>query len=781
MKKLVCLLSFILIFSCLIACNGSNNTPTVDVVTVNLDLDGGSINGKTSYDAVLWEDVSIPKPTKKGYEFSGWTHNGNFVSLTPWMIEGDSVTIKANWKVRSYEVYFDFNGGVYYEDGVEIVKKTKTITFGDKVEIEEPEKFGYDFAGWYYGNQEVDLSSFNLDVGKVIVKAKWELKKQQVTFNFNGGKESGNPTATQKVIELKHNEQISFPELTKNGYTFGGWAKLDGTPFNSGVWISDNSISELVAVWNPVTVIYEFDLNGGTLDKTGGSILYGTSTAQFINLAPKKDGYEFKSWYVNGVKLGFKFDYLPINGNNKVILTAGYTPKSYILTLDAGEGSFSAGVSKTVSVEFGVKKVIQVPNAPTGKYFAGYKIENTDELISSSLGSVVWGKTYNAKLVATYSSEKCINFINYDGSVEVVNLSDIEYMDETSIPQPKTMVGYSASWELDFYDIVKLTDSAEINAILTPNSYAVIFKNGNRVVGTGNYVYGEEVNLPNGDEIKKDGYDLLGWSLSSTDTLNYMSGTIVWNITRHVELYAVWTNFEYTITYDTSAILVDFNLLDENENFASSVQSVTYQKPYKLFTLSTKNNLISVTWLYNGNPFAVSGNYNVNGNIVLTPKITYNSVKMDINLDLNGGKGSTVASIKLNSQFKTMTPTPIAPTNKTIVAYSYKDQIYFPNDIFKIVDYDGSPIKVIYEDFIYFKINLDVNGGTGDNTAIIEYGKTLGSMNARPIAPSGKKLVGFTYNGVEYSLSYVWDFASYDGGVFKAIYVDDDLDWSPTV
>ncbi len=781
MKKLICLLSFILIFSCLVACNGSEDFSPQGNVNVTLDLDGGEIDGKTSYLVRLWEDFDIPTPRKKGHDFKGWTHNGSFVTFKPWMINEKSVTIKANWQKRSYEVYFDFNGGVLYKDGVEILQKQSTVIFGDKVEIETPQKFGYNFAGWYYGEQKVDLNSFDLDVGKVIVKAKWELKKQTIAFNFNGGKQVGNPSITKKVIDINHEEDIPFPTLEKKGYTFGGWAYKDGSAFNLKVWQYNESVSELFAVWNPIKVVYELDLKGGTLGKTSGEILYGTSAQSIKNLIPEKEGYDFTNWTIDGSKLGFKFNYLPINGNSKVIITAQYTPKTYYLTLDVGEGSFSEGVSTTVPVEFGVKKVIQTPIAPINKYFVGYKIEGTDEYVCSASGNVVWGKTYNAKLIAEYSSEKYVNFINYDGTIYSISLEELRNLEGSDLPQPKTIEGYSASWELGFYDIVDMEEPVEVNAILTPRSCSVLFKNGHRLITTRTFTYGKEVNLPSGDDVVNEGYNLLGWSLSSTDNSDYMSGTVVWKFASRVELFAVWTNFEYKITYDTSSIQTDFNLIDESGSLATSVQTVTYQKPYKLYELSAKNNSISVTWLYNGKPFAISGNYELESDIVLTPKITYNSINVDINLDLNGGIGSTVASVTLNSQFKTMTPAPSPPKNKSIVAYSYKGQIYLPTDIFKITNYDGTPIKVIYEDYIYFRINVDVNGGTGDNFAIIEYGKALGTMNARPVAPNGKKLVGFEYNRKTYSTSYIWDFDSYDGGVFKAIYVDDDLDWSPTV
>jgi uncharacterized repeat protein (TIGR02543 family) len=103
------------------------------------------------------------------------------------MLQDPAVTLIATWKERSYDVHLDFNGGYIVENGEEISRKNASATFGKPTDFPVPSKRGYDFVGWYYGEQEVSTSSWNLDVGTVIIKAVWDYKTYGVTFDFNGG------------------------------------------------------------------------------------------------------------------------------------------------------------------------------------------------------------------------------------------------------------------------------------------------------------------------------------------------------------------------------------------------------------------------------------------------------------------------------------------------------------------------------------------------------------------------------------------------------------------
>ncbi len=784
MKKFLCLIFLILTAGCFVACNNGGGSDKVETSTVTLDLDGGSIEGATTYHATLWEDLILPTPTKEGYDFKGWFYQGGYVSLKPFMIQKEDVTLVATWKERSYDVHLDCNGGFIMEEGGKLFKKNVFATYGKDAEFPIPERDGYQFIGWYYGEDHiVSLEPWRLDVGKVILKAGWTFEKYDVTFKFNGGTlVGGDQTLTEIVKTATYNRTLEFPVMKKAGYNFIGWSFDGEKVLGNNLWVYDIETPVLQAIYEPISVTYVFDAEGGEVDFEGGSANYGSSTEEIKGITAKKSGYTFDCWTVDGTPIGEKFEYLPTANRSVVVLTARYNPQQYTLTLNAGIGELSG--DSEVKVTYGVESSIPNPIPPSGYKFLGWKIKTTGELVSSYNGKIVWKYPNDNDLLARYSSLPSVNFIHVDGSVETITIEELIEFEGTNIPDPKTITGYGAYWELSNEEILSLTENTEVKAKLTPNSYAIAFKNGTKTINEMQsvfYKYGETVTLPGADFVQKSGHTLLGWSTSLEDQTDYYSGTIVWDIPTHTVLYAVWTPTIYKVTYDLSSIKADYTLYDANGNMVSSVQEVTYNREYVLYEFVARDNLISVDWYYNDQNIDESGVWNIKSDVVLTPKITYNNVKVEVNISLNGGMGSTTVKFTLGKSFRYISSVITPPYGKKLVGYSYKDETFAPDDIFLITDYDGSPFKCLYEDVMLFTINLDVNGGTGEDTAVIEYGMQLSTMTPRPIPPSGKKLVGFRYNGNEYAISYVWDFVSYDGGVFKAIYVDDNVDWSPTV
>ena len=785
MKKFLCLIFLILSAVCFVACNrGNDDDLNIDTAIVTLDLDGGLIDGATTYYATLWEDLIIPTPYKEGYEFKGWYYQGGYVSLAPFMIQKEKVTIIATWKERTYDVHLDCNGGyIEDKDGFTVSKKNVSATYSQNVTFPEPQKAGYEFAGWYYGEEQVSLEPWNLDVGNVILKAGWTHRSYDVTFKFNGGTlVGGDQTLIETVVNAKFNRTVEFPVLRKPGYNFVGWAFEGEEVLETNVWSYEIDAPVLHAVFEPIAVNYVFDAIGGKADFEGGNVNYGASTEEIKLVTAQKPGYEFDCWMVDGTPIGENFEYLPTANRSVVVLTARYNPKKFTLTLNAEDGELVG--DKEVLVSFGVESEISMPTPPTGFKFLGWKVKTTGELVSSYNGKIVWNYPYDTELIARYSSLASVNFIHADGGVDTITINELIESGGAAIPIPNEVKGYTSNWELSDEEILALTENTQVRAVTTANSYAIAFKNGLKTINENESVFfkfGESVMLPGEDFVQKSGYTLKGWSTQKDNQVDYFTGTIVWDIPAHTALYAVWAPTAYKITYDLSSIKADYTLFDSNGNMASSVQEVTYSEEYTLHTLVARDNLISVAWLYNGQKIDKNGIWNIKSDATLTPQITYNNVQVEVNLSLNGGIGATTVKFTLGKSFKYINSVPTAPKGKKLIGYSYKGKVYALDDIFLVTDYDGSPFKCLYEDVMTFTINIDLNGGTGETTAVIEYGKKLSTMSPRPTPPSGKKLVGFSYNGTEYALSYVWEFASYDGGVFIAIYADDNVDWSPTV
>ena len=102
----------------------------------------------------------------------------------------------------------------------------------------DPVKEGYDFAGWFNGNNEYD---FDAPVtASLILTAYWTPKKMTVTFDTDGG----NVIAP---VEVDYDTPVAEPAApTKNGYVFAGWT-LNGEAYDFGTPVRGKIT--LKAVW----------------------------------------------------------------------------------------------------------------------------------------------------------------------------------------------------------------------------------------------------------------------------------------------------------------------------------------------------------------------------------------------------------------------------------------------------------------------------------------------------------------------------------------------------
>ncbi len=112
---------------------------------LKFDANGGSCS--TSYYTLNHENSYgiLPTPSRKGFTFTGWytkQNGGSKVSSNTKMAAGN-MTVYAHWKVNTYTVTFDSNGG-------NLKTKTKKVTYGKKYgKLPKPSKPRYTFQGWY--------------------------------------------------------------------------------------------------------------------------------------------------------------------------------------------------------------------------------------------------------------------------------------------------------------------------------------------------------------------------------------------------------------------------------------------------------------------------------------------------------------------------------------------------------------------------------------------------------------------------------------------------------
>ena len=129
-----------------------------NVYKVTFDTNGGQ-NISENY-VVYGEPFILDTPYREGYTFLGWTIGGEFVtdkygkSLAEWSYDEDK-TLTAQWSANSYDLHLNgtvTNYEISWSNAGEI-SGTGTYEYGSAVTICAKPYLGYDFVGWYDGEE----------------------------------------------------------------------------------------------------------------------------------------------------------------------------------------------------------------------------------------------------------------------------------------------------------------------------------------------------------------------------------------------------------------------------------------------------------------------------------------------------------------------------------------------------------------------------------------------------------------------------------------------------
>lgn len=123
--------------------------PVVTFVS-NGGSDVASIEGTASH----YVPTRPADPVKEGSQFSGWFIDEECTQAFDWTSEVTKhITLYAGWDIVLHTVSFDLNGGTGNVSDLRIAEgKTATAP-------EDPVKDGFDFDGWYLGDERFDFSS----------------------------------------------------------------------------------------------------------------------------------------------------------------------------------------------------------------------------------------------------------------------------------------------------------------------------------------------------------------------------------------------------------------------------------------------------------------------------------------------------------------------------------------------------------------------------------------------------------------------------------------------
>lgn len=230
---------------------------TWELATYDLfyNLNGGILESENPTTYTMNDEFILNNPTKNGYNFLGWYVNDVKIEKIEKGSTGN-LTLLAKWELQKHTIEFNSNGGTNVSNQI--------VNHFDKVlEPDHPTRLGYDFLGWFIGEDEYD---FNNEVTTNLeLVAKWQIINYNINYDLNDSiNNSSNPSSY--TVE----DTISLLNPTKKGYIFVGW------------YVNDNKVEQinlgttghlmLVAKWRTYQISEIKEENKGTVVATTGIV-----------------------------------------------------------------------------------------------------------------------------------------------------------------------------------------------------------------------------------------------------------------------------------------------------------------------------------------------------------------------------------------------------------------------------------------------------------------------------------------------------------------------------
>ena len=139
--------------------------PVTYEITYHLD---GGINGDNVETYTVTDEIILEPASKEGYLFAGWYLNADFTGEAVTSLSGLTGNLNLYAKYTAgIAVNYELNGGTNAEGN-------PTVLFDESVELLDPVREGYTFAGWYADAEFTDLVTVLEPTGEPItLYAKW--------------------------------------------------------------------------------------------------------------------------------------------------------------------------------------------------------------------------------------------------------------------------------------------------------------------------------------------------------------------------------------------------------------------------------------------------------------------------------------------------------------------------------------------------------------------------------------------------------------------------------
>ena len=335
---------------------------TVTLSTISFSGNGATSGFVESIQGAIGQSATIPNVgfSRTGYTFTGWntSPDGTGTAYRPnatIQFAAQNITLYAQWKVRSYSVNFDSNGGS--------AVASQSVKYGSKASRPtDPTRAGHTFQGWYTSRDGGARYDFNQTVtGDVTLYAHWSVNSYTLAFDGNGGK------ASESSRTVQYGSQYgSLPTATRTGHTFQGWytAKSGGTKVSPSTTMGAANTT-LYAHWSVNAYTLAFDGNGGKASESSRKVQYGNQYGTLPTAT--RTGYAFQGWYTARSGGSQVSSSTTMEAANTTVY-AHWTVNTYTVSFDSNGGSAVA----SQSVRYGSKATQPANPTRAGHTFQGW-------------------------------------------------------------------------------------------------------------------------------------------------------------------------------------------------------------------------------------------------------------------------------------------------------------------------------------------------------------------------------------------------------------------------
>ncbi len=748
--------------------------------TVSVNTNGatetGSLSNLPNYDAeegtfkytIESEEITLPTDlTKNGYTFGGWKLTGEETTITGIAqgVTGD-MSIEAVWTPVEYTVTVNTNGAENTGSLANIPGyNAATNTFTYTVETDtivlptDLTKTDYTCTGWKVTGEETIITEIvKGSFGNITIEAVWNLTQYTVSIDTKGADSIGSlanidgyNTDTNSFTYTVETETINLPtDLTRNGYTFGGWKVVDGDTITEIAQSSRGDIS-IEAVWNLVQYTITFMHNGEQVGTVKYDIEHLDIAEPTIDETLDKEGYEY-AWEEYTLSADNLRDFT-VNSIESLI--------NYVVTIENADQINGLADLPNYNAETGTFTYTiesETITLPTDIEREGYTFVRWEEVGGDTITEIAKGSTGNKEIRAVWNPVVYIVTFDTNGATDMGSVSSLpayvagengtgtfRYLilsNTITLPTDLTKNGYTfGGWKVVDGDAITeiaqgSTGDMSIEVVWNPVEYTVtINTNGATDIGsvsnlpsyvagengTGTFKYtveSETITLPT--DLTKTDYAFGGWKITGEETT---ISEISQGSTGDMSIEAVWTLTEYTVSVDTKGA----------DSIGSLADITGYNTDTNSFTYTVETETITLPTDLTKNGYTFGGWKVVDGDTIteiaqgsredISIEAIWNIVEYTVTINTNGATGNgSISNLPsydaLAGTFKytVETETITLPTDLTKNGYTFGG--------WKVVDGDA--------------ITEIAQGSTGDKSIevvwnIVEYTVTINTNGAENI------------------------------------------------